>query len=427
MQKAAGVSTALVLGAVCFGALLLAEDKSGSTPAAVATADWPCWRGPNSDGKNPMKGIRKDWTGGLKMVWEVTDLCQGKDSETWGAPSVKDGKLVVPGRQDDNDVIFCYEASTGGKPLWKFSYPATGKGGGYGLGMRATPTIDGDKIYTLGSLGHLSCINLADGKQVWQKNLMSDFKGAKPSWNYSGSPFVTGGLVIVQAGGATGTVALKKETGEMAWTSNTGAAGYATALLAKIGGQDQLLIFSGPGINGLDPKTGKILWKSEWKTAHDVNATTPVVDGDTVFITSGYGTGCQALQIANGAAKELWKSKVIASHHSDPVLIDGYLYGYSGQSNGGDALKCVELKTGKEAWSAGKEAGWGMLLLVDGLLLCLNNNGTLLLVEPTPTAFKKVAEFNAIKGNPVWTVPVVAAEKVFVRHKEHLICYDLKK
>lgn len=407
-------------------------------------ADWPCWRGANGDGKSALKGIRKDWSGGLKKLWEYNDLqTRTGKFDTWSAISVKDGKVVAPGRREDKDVFFCFDANTG-RLFWKKQYAAPGDTL-WGGGPRATPYIDGDTVYTFGRMGHLACWNLKDGKLKWIRNV-HDEGGVTPLYGHSSSPLVYKDLVIVQGGGGAQTIAFNKKSGKIVWKSDiTGVAGYASPILARLNGQDQILVFNGSGgdlrdghtpgrIAGLAPGTGGKIWESPWWCKLDVFAATPAVDEDMVFITSGYGGGgCKLVKVAETEATKVWEhwnDKTIASLHSDPIILDGYIYCYSGMSSDKGDLQCVELKSGELMWSAAEQAGWGTIVLVDGHLLCLSNRGDLLLVEPDPKAFKKVTEFRRaipnIRGY-IWTVPVVADGKLYLRCKECLICYDLMK
>jgi outer membrane protein assembly factor BamB len=197
-----------------------------------------------------------------------------------------------------------------------------------------------------------------------------------------------------------------------------------------IEGQSVLLTFHGKGLAALDPEDGKELRNTTWETTNDVNATTPVTSDDLVFITSGYGTGCELVQVNRTQAKMVWKSEVIASFHSDPFIIDDHIYGYSGQStqNKGE-FKCVELRTGIEKWST-NEMGWGTCVYVDGFLLCCDIKGNLFLMKPDPEKFIKVTEMpkalGKIKGAS-WTVPVLANGKLYLRFQQKLVCYSISQ
>jgi outer membrane protein assembly factor BamB len=280
----------------------------------------------------------------------------------------------------------------------------------------------------------LACWRLLDGELLWKQNVR-DAGGKEPTWGHSASPVVYEDKVIVQGGGRALVVAYDKMTGRLLWKSMEGKAGYAALVLLKtenavVGANNHspLLVFYGTGLACLDPAEGAVLWTLPWKTSYDVNATTPIVAGTTIFITSGYNTGCQALKFQNDQVLPLWRSKVIASHHSDPIILDGFLYGYSGQSDQNNGyFKCVELETGREKWRTGA-VGWGTTTYVDGHLVCMDIKGNLHLVKPNPDKFEKVSQFPGALGevaDPAWTLPVVANGRLYLRYMQRLVCYDL--
>ncbi len=394
-------------------------------PIQEGPADWPRWRGPTGDGRSPLTGIRKDWTGGLTRLWEVSFLCQGTRTAAWSAPVVQGNRLVVPGRDSRNDLVFCLDSDSG-ELIWSGSYPAR-TGASHGPGPRATPVIDRDRVYTFGRGGDLVCWRLLDGDLRWRRNV-HDVGGREPRWGHSASPVVYDDKVFVQAGGEARVVAYDKLTGDVAWTAMEGSAGYAALALMEMDGAVGLLVFHGTGLACLDPADGSVRWEVPWETNYDVNATTPVFDDGIIFITSGYGVGGQTLQADGNRAEPLWRNRAIASHHSDPILIDGFVYGYSGLSNqNAGHFKCVELRTGREQWST-REIGWGTVTYVDGHLLCMDIEGNLFLVEPDPDAFRLVAQLPGALGEvtqAAWTIPVVANGKVYLRYMQRLICYDL--
>ncbi|MFC1462662.1 PQQ-binding-like beta-propeller repeat protein, partial [Verrucomicrobiota bacterium] len=339
-------------------------------------ADWPKWRGPEGTGKSALKGIRTKWDGGLRQIWDVAFLCQGKRTATWSTPVVQGDRLLVPGRDTDRDLIFCLHAGTG-TLLWQGSWLAPAPTG-HGSGSRATPSIDGDRVYTFGRAGTLTCRRVADGSVVWRKNV-SHVGGVAPKWGHSSSPLVLGNKVIVQVGGAAVTAAYDKMTGEVLWLSPAGPAAYGAPV--PVNGGKRVLVFDGRGLACLDSGSGKEYWLAPWITAFGANATTPAVGGDIAFITSGYKTGGQALKMRDDGVDVLWTSKTFASAHSDPIVVGGHLYGYTGQSyqNKGDFV-CFELGTGTEKWRS-SEIGWGTTVYVDGHFLCLDIKGNLYLVK----------------------------------------------
>ena len=388
-------------------------------------SDWPYWRGPSSDGQSIVNGIRKDWSGGLKKLWEVNYLCQGKKAVAWSAPVIQGNRLVVPGRDEKNDLVFCLDPENG-ELIWSGSYEAKARGS-HGSGARATPFIDDDRVYTFGRDGDLVCWQLRDGEMVWRRNV-EDGGGKEPTWGHSSSPLVYENKVVVQSGGEAIAIAYDKMTGRVLWKSTAGKAAYAAPVLTNIGEGEKLLVFCEAGLACFDPGDGRELWSVPWKTNYGVNATTPVMVGTIIFITSGYSVGCQALKTTDTGAEVIWRSKVMASQHSDPIIIDGLIYGYSGQSDQNKGyFKCVELESGVEKWSTSK-IGWGTTVYVDGHLLCMDIKGNLFLVKPDPGAFKKVTEFRGAMGevrDTAWTIPVVANGKLYLRYMQRLVCYSL--
>ena len=387
--------------------------------------DWSNWRGNKFEGKSITTGIKKDWSSGLNKLWQIDFLCQDRATATWSTPVVQGNRLVVPGRDEKHDLVFCLN-SNNGQLIWMGSYEAESETS-HGPGSRATPFIDSSFVYTYGRSGDIACWQLKDGKLIWKKNV-KDEGGEEPDWGLSGTPLVFENMVIVQGGGKALIVAYDKITGEKIWKSMEGPPGYSAIIPIEINTNKMILVYHGMGLSCLNPKNGKELWQVSWKTDYGVNATTPIINNDIIFHTSGYGMGAQAIKFDLNGYKVLWKNNKMAAHHSDPILTDGYIYGYSGQStrNKG-AFKCIELSSGKEIWST-DEIGQGTCSYVDGHLVCLDLKGNLYLVKPDPVSFQKVGEIeNAIEGvkSLAWTSPVIANGKLYLRYMQQLICYDL--
>lgn len=387
--------------------------------------DWVSWYGPDGDRVARENGIQADWSNGLKKVWEVNYLCQGNSSASWSAPVIQGNRLIVSGRDTENDLVFSLNPNNGDL-IWFQSY-STNASSSHGSGPRATPFIDSDRVYTFGRGGDLFCWRLFDGEILWRKNV-TDEGGEAPTWGYSSSPLVVDNLVLVQGGGDCRTIAYDKMTGDVVWKSGSGIAGYAALSEMNIAGNQIVLAFHGTGLAAVTVEEGTELWNKDWTTRYNVNATTPVVVEDKVLITSGYGTGSMLLAIKSDRADSLWDSKAFSAHHSDPHIIDGYIYGYSGDSfqNKG-AFKCIDLKTGEEKWST-NEIGWGTCVLVDGYLLCSDIKGNIALVRPSPSKFIKLTSLPSALGDikgPVWTTPVVSNGHLYLRFKQKLVCYNI--
>lgn len=434
------VVTILIVGALFWSTLAIltgTEELSGQTeaiprhvprplePLAKGDADWVSWQGSKGDRRSNVTGIIRDWSGGLEKLWEVDFLCQGNSSATWSAPVIQGNRLIVCGRSTENDLIFCLNPADG-TLLWQASYSAKAVAS-HGTGPRATPAIDDDRVYAFGRSGDLVCLELFDGKELWRANV-ADEGGKEPTWGHASSPLIMGERVIVQGGGTARTIAYDKMTGEVAWKGGHGIAGYAALTRMDVAGKPVVIAFHGKGLAALDAENGDEFWNVPWETPYDVNAGTPIAIGDSIFVTSGYGTGCMLLKAGRSEAEILWRNTAIASQHSDPYAIDGFLYGYSGDSSQNrGAFKCVSLGNGEEEWAT-DEMGWGTSVFVDGHLLCCDIKGNLFLMRPEPDRFVKVSEMQNALGDirgPVWTRPVVANGLLYLRFKQRLVCYDL--
>jgi outer membrane protein assembly factor BamB len=399
-------------------------EKVEIPPLTKGDADWPNWRGVNFDGKSSITGIKTDWSKGLKKVWQVDFLCQGNASASWSTPVIQGNRLVVPGRDEKNDLVFCLNSETG-KLIWKGSYEAI-TNTSHGPGARATAVIDSNLVYTFGRGGDVACWQLLDGKMLWKKSVM-DEGGSEPQWGHSATPFIFGNKLIIQGGGKATVIAYDKINGKVLWKSLEGEAGYSAAMTIEFDSVPKLLIYHGTGLSCLNPEDGKVLWTIPWLTEYNVNATTPIVTGNLIFHTSGYGMGGELLEATEKGYKVLWKNNVIEAQHSDQILIDGYLYGYTGESNNRSPFKCVNFKTGKEMWST-NEIGGGTCIFVDNHLICLDVKGNLYLVKPSSISFNKIGEVKeAIKDvkSLAWTSPVAANGKLYLRYMQTLICFNL--
>jgi outer membrane protein assembly factor BamB len=393
---------------------------------AAGESDWPSWYGPNGDRRSLSENIQTDWSAGLEQVWETHYLCQGRETAAWSSPAIRGNRMIVCGRSTEHDMVFCLDPEDG-TLIWYTSYETEAKSN-HGSGPRATPYIDGASVYTFGRSGDLVAWQLLDGEKLWHVNV-EDLGGEEPVWGHSSSPLIVDSLLLIQGGGSCRTLAFNKHTGALVWKSGEGLAGYAALQPAKLDQMDVVLAFHGTGLAALNLKSGYEYWNVGWKTSYDVNATTPLVSGNKIFITSGYGTGGMMLSADTLAAVSEWVTEEFSSIHSDPYEIDGYIYGYSGDSHQNrGAFKCLDQKTGDVQWST-DEMGWGTCTWVDGYLLCCDIKGNIYLMKPVPEKFILVTKLEKALGNipgPVWTVPVVANGRLFLRYKQKLVCYNLE-
>jgi len=286
-------------------------------------------------------------------------------------------------------------------------------------------------VYVEGPVGEVYCLAAADGKEVWHTNLRTDYGGGVPQWGYSDSPVVEGDVVICVPGGRGGTVlGLDKRTGKEVWRSKglSDGAHYVSPIVAEIGGVRQAIVMTAAHLAGISPKDGKVLWVTERKGATAV-IPTPVVKDNYIFVTSGYGVGCDLFKVdAQGgkfSVSKVYANKNMVNHHGGVILLDGNLYGYSD----GKGWVCMDMMTGDIKWKEKEALGKGTISYADGrFYLRDERKGTIVLIEADPTAFKEVGRFEQPdkSGKPYWPHLVIANGKLYVRDMDNLFCYDVK-
>jgi outer membrane protein assembly factor BamB len=374
-------------------------------------ADWPQFRGPTRDGISLEKGWFKAGVT-ARTVWE-TELGVGH-----AAVALQAGRLYTMGNRDDKDVVYCLDALTG-KRIWDYSYPC--RAGNY-PGPRSTPTIEGRRVFTLSREGLFLCLDAAKGTVLWKRDLGREMKAKPPSWGFASSPLVMGNLVVVNVGSSG--LAVDKATGATKWSSGGEGASYASPVAITIAGRAGVLVFGTEEITAVDAATGRKVWAHPWKTDCDVNAADPVVTGDKVLISSGYGHGAALLTVTGATPKVEWENKKLVSHFSSPVLSGLHVYGIHGDAGEGD-LRCVDLATGAVKWLNG-EVGFGSLTMADGKLIVLSEKGTLAIIEDDPEACREVWSQKVLDG-VCWTMPTLCNGLIYCRNdKGRLICLDLR-
>lgn len=385
------------------------------TLAHTATAgDWPRWRGPNLDGISTETGWRTDWpAGGPKQLWK-TNVGIGCSSFT-----ISKGRAYTMGNKDDKDTIYCFDAVTG-KPIWKHTYDCELAPKYYEGGTSMSPTVDGSLVFTVSKEGHVFCLQAETGKVMWAKHLQKDFGGKMPTWGYAGSPLVLGQTLLLEAGGkGSSLVALGKTMGNVMWRVGEDGAGYGSIMPFNYMGKVCLAIFNAFGPVVREATTGKEIARHPWNTKYDVNAATPIISKDTIFISSGYGTGAALLQLNPPGMKVVWQSKVMRNHFNSCILWKDHLYGFDEST-----FKCIEYATGKEKW-ARDDLGKGSLMLADGKLIIQGESGDLVLAEPTPLAYREIARAKVLSGK-CWVVPVLANGRIYCKNNAgDVVCLDV--
>lgn len=399
--------------------LLLAALAAGFCHlVSTASADWTHYRGPTAHGVSAEK-LPALPAGGPRQIWKAA-VGTGTSSVTVGGE-----RVFTMGNTGAKDIVWCLDAKSGAV-VWKHEYPLNLDKRMFEGGTAATPTLDGNRVYTVSHQGDLFCLDAATGKPVWYKHYQKDFGGKRPQWGFAGSPTIEENLVLLDVGGSgASTVALDKATGATVWKSGDDAAGYASPVVATVAGKRTVVMFKAGHLVGLDLASGKELWRGAWKTDYDVNAATPLVAGDTVFVSSGYGAGCALFEIAAGGAKERWRNKHIKSHINSPALFQGHAYGIDGQTGPGSPLTCIDLATGAVKWQE-KTVGGGSLVVADGKLICLTEKGELVIGEAAPAGFKALSR-SQVLGRRCWVQPTCANGRIFCRNNEgDLVALELK-
>lgn len=384
--------------------------------------DWPQWRGPDRNGVSAETGLLDKWPeGGPKLLWKVRGVGEGFSSVI-----VVAGRLYTMGDGKEASHVQCLDASDG-KAVWT-SKPI-GKTGGNYKGTRCTPTFDDGRLYVLGQFGDLVCLNAADGSEVWRKSLTAHFGGRSGGWNYTESPLVDQGKVMVTPGGKKGAVvALDKLTGDLLWQSEdfTDPAQYSSLIVRDFGGKRQYIQLTGANVVGLDAATGEVLWKAPRK-GRTATISTPIFHEGHVFVSSAYGVGCNGFKVSHSGGsfttKELYANKSISNHHGGCIRVGDYIYGSSGGT-----LACLELKTGKEMWRQ-RSAGKGSILVIDGKIILRAENGPIALVELNPTSYREISKFDQPERSKAkaWSHPVVSNGLLYIKDQDLLLAYDLRK
>lgn len=396
---------------------------------AVSADDWPQFRGPNRDGVSKEKGLLQTWPAdGPPLEWTAKGLGGG-----YSTVSVAGDRVYTLGNKDSAEkkekrsFLVAVDRKTG-RIEWAAD---VGRAGG---SLGCTPTVDGDRIYALGQMGDLVCIDAA-GKRVWHRDLLKEFGGEKGGWSYCESPLVDGDRVVVTPGGKDATiVALDKKTGETVWkcaipTKHT-EAGYSSVVVSEAGGvRHYVQLFNG-GLVGIS-LDGKVLWTHEKLGGNTANVPTPIVLGEYVFSSIGYGRGASLMKLrADGgaiSAEEVYYKRELTNKHGGVIKVGDYVYGDTDDSG---HPYCADFKTGAVKWKRkdeGKGGGSAAVSYADGRLYFHYQNGVTVLAEASPAGYKEVGSFEAPKrSGESWAHPVVSGGRLYLREGDFLYCYDIR-
>lgn len=417
---------------------------------AARCEDWTQWRGPDRANRSQETGLFGAWKqDGPALLWMASGMGSGYASvSVSGSQIFTTGNMIDP-QGTERQMLVAVDAS-GGDVLWTAAISKPNLKHGY-EGSRSTPTIDGKRLYVVSSDGVISCLNTADGELVWRREFTQWNGRMMSGWGYSESPLVDGDLVICTPGGPEAmVVALDKASGEQVWAAAMApgkdqsdasgkalkdGAGYASPIISHGGGVKQYIQFVGRGLIGVRASDGKLLWHYPRVANGTANIPAPIIDGDHVFTSSGYNTGSALLKLAGNAgggvmAQEVYwlDGRQLQNKHGGMVLVDGHIY--CGHGNGTGLPICVEMSSGEIAWGPERTAGSGetSTIYADGHVIFRREDGTVILAEATPEAFRAVGTFTpAHQEGKSWAHPVIAGGILYLREQDKLMAYQLRR
>ncbi len=414
--------TLILVGVLWVGVLPAAE-----TPAAEDNAPcWPRFHGPKGDNLSAETGLLKKWPPeGPRLLWTVEKLGFGYSSVT-----IAHDTIYTAGNIDERTAITALDLD--GKIRWTNNDCEGFEG--HMRGTRATPTIDGDRLYHKTPLGDVVCLDAKTGERIWGLNILEEFGGENITWALAESLLVDGDRVICSPGGPdTAVVALDKMTGKTVWKSASAdgdPASYSSPILVEYGGLRIILNMTGKALIGVNADTGKLLFRFPHKTTHDAAVANPVFHDGHVFISTGYRGGSVMVKLtvegSEATAEEVWRSEELDNHHGGVILVDGYLYGAAHNFNRAKWI-CLDWKTGEMKY-AEEGVGKGSATYADGMLYTLSSRHIMGLVKATPDAHEPSGEFEIpdLGKSTSRSHPVICGGRLYIRHNEYLYAYDVR-
>ena len=393
--------------------------------AAGFAADWPRLLGPNVDGTARDTDLADRWAQNGPIVLWKTKLGEG-----WSGPAIASNRVIAFHRINDRDTIECLDALNGAR-LWQTGYKTSYRDDfGFDEGPRATPTIDGPRVFTMGANGELNCWSFASGTNLWSVDIRKQFGSGKGFFGIACSPLIEGKALIVNVGGngGSGIVAFEKTSGKILWKATEQGASYASPVAASADGQRLVLVLARSALVALQPDSGKVFWEFPFRPRIEasVSAATPLVIGDNVFISASYGAGAAMLRLRAEKPEVIWSGDdILSNHYATSVYHGGFLYGFDGRQEQRCNLRCVDAKTGAVRWSE-DHFGAGTLLVAGDKLLILSERGELILARATAEKFSPLARAQ-ILGSDCRAYPALANGRFYGRDKAMLVCVDLRR
>ena len=383
-----------------------------------ATPEWSVWRGPQGNGNYDHETTWKhEWPeSGPEILWRVP-VHLG-----YSGIVVSEGRAYTVGNLDGEDLIQCLDVETG-KSIWTVRYPQELVPKYNPGGPNASPVIEGKWLYLLSKQGLLSCLDKVSGETRWRTDVAALARAPMPTWGFASCPVIIGDRLFLNAN--TSGIALDKNTGKLLWNSAPGSGGYAVPVPLICKKQAALAIFGYAAMHIVSQNAGELLRKIDWATRMGENSADPVIIGDDVYLSSWWDMGAALFDPNEDTVDAIWTNKEFQNHISAPVLHDGYLYGFDGPVHRKEkgALRCVDAASGKTRWS--HEALKGSLILSQGKLIILSNNGRLVVAKASPDGYEELASRQGF-GKRTWAPPVLHRGKLYLRDADGwAICLDL--
>lgn len=408
-------TAALLLFTLCTSNLF----AQTSSTIASKPPSWPNWMGSNRDGISNETGWKTEWPEtGLPVQWSK-EIGIG-----FSSVAVHNSKLYTMGHRNGEETVWCLNANNG-NIVWSYNYPGKLLPNLHEGGPGTTPTVHDGRLYTLGKVGQLFCFNAETGDVLWQKELQSELDVPLPEWGFSSSPVIHKEMVIFEAGRV---VAFHRITGKKIWQTDKHVAGYGSAAVFNQKGKVLLATLDCDGLRVLNAADGNELAFQGWKSPFQTNSTTPIVQGDKIFISTGYQIGCGLFQFDGDSLTKIYSNRGMRNHFNNSILYKGNLYGFDGNSNLGRIVRltCMDFATGELKWQQ-RGFGCGSLMIADGKLVILGEDGMLALAKATPEKFEELGRSEFLEGR-CWTVPVLVGKKIYGRNAAgKLVCVDVAK
>lgn len=423
---------ALLAAAAGFASNLAPASAQAPGQLAAATAEWPQFLGPDRNGISRETGLIDAFPAdGPKKVWRV------EGGVGMSGLVVSRGRVLTMIQRDGKQLLASFDAATGASAWQTELAPAYQNS--QGAGPRATPAVSGERVFALTGEGILAAVSFADGKLEWSHNLPKELGGAPAEYGMASSPLVVGEgatqQVVVMIGAPKGSVvALDAVSGKVAWTAGNEVAGYSSPTLLEVGGKKQIVMYTGTSVIGIQPGTGKPLWRYPYETDFACNIAVPLAIDGKVFISSGENHGSALLELKPSGEdfepKVVWESQgptsKLRNEWQTSIVLDGRIYGFDNVGGAGPIthLTCLDAATGERLWQK-LRFGKGNMIEADGKLWITMITGELVLVRANLKEYEELGRAQVLESTR--QAPTLAGGLLYLRDGREIVCLDVRK